>query len=163
MLESLIAAALLAQAAPCVVAVEHPEPKLVVLRPTCPPRHSELQAALRAALAARDGELRLALGRIAAYPWLSAALARQASSSRVWDPEHGTARGSTDNAYVAAVLRGMPEFTVLFGEWSIQGVSVEKVLRKRAGDLPLAAGAPLPPESLLPYDAIVWVTLKRLK
>jgi hypothetical protein len=40
-------------------------------------------------------------------------------------------------------------------------VSVEKVLVKRAAELSLPAGAPLSPESKLPYDAIVWVTLKR--
>lgn len=163
MLGGLIAATLLAQASPCGVAIEQPEPGMLLVRPTCSPRHAELHAALRAALGSREGELRVSLGRLVAYPWLSSALARQASSSRVWDPEHGTARGSTDNAYVAAALRGMPEFTALFGEWSIQAISVEKVLRKRADELPLAAGAPLPPQSMLPYDALVWVTLKKLK
>jgi len=55
----------------------------------------------------------------------------------------------------------MPEFTVLFDSWRIRGVSVEKVLVKRASELSLAAGAQLPANSLLPYDAIVWVTLAR--
>lgn len=160
MLESLIAATLLAQAAPCVVEVENPEPRMLRVRSACWPRHAELQSALLAALASRKGEVSLSLGRIVAYPWLSTALARQASSSRVWDPEHGTARGTGDNAYVAAALRGMPEFTVLFGRWNIQSVSVEKVLRRRADELALAAGTPLPPASLLPYDAIVSVTLR---
>ena len=41
------------------------------------------------------------------------------------------------------------------------GVSVEKVLVKAAAELPLPSGAPVPADSGLPYDAIVWVTLKR--
>jgi hypothetical protein len=59
------------------------------------------------------------------------------------------------------MLLAMPEFTALFDSWQIEGVSVEKVLIKPAAQLPLAAGAPLPPNARLPYDAIVWVTLKR--
>jgi hypothetical protein len=55
----------------------------------------------------------------------------------------------------------MPEFTVLFDRWQITGVSVEKVLVKRAVELTLPAGAPVAPEAKLPYDAILWVTLKR--
>ena len=92
-------------------------------------------------------------------------LARQASSSRRWNlgrpaaEPHGKA--VHENAYVAAALRGMPEFTALFGRWQIAGVSVEKVLVKPAAELRLAAGAPVPADAKLPYDAILWVTLER--
>ena len=66
-----------------------------------------------------------------------------------------------ENAYVAAALRGMPEFTALFERWLIAGVSVEKVLVKSASELSLPTGAPVPPDAKLPYDAIVWIALKR--
>jgi hypothetical protein len=165
MLASLIVATglTLAQAGgECAVAVESPEPGLVRLRPACPLNYVAMETAVRGVLArATDGEVRLLLGRMVEYPWLSRALARQASSSRHWDTVEGTARNGSDNAYVAAALRGMPEFTALFGHWRIAGVSVEKVLRKPAGELPLPVGAPLSPKSLLPFDAIVWVTLKK--
>ena len=58
-------------------------------------------------------------------------------------------------------MRGMPEFTALFERWQIAGVSVEKVLVKRAAELSLPAGAPMAPTAKLPYDAILWVTLKK--
>lgn len=175
MLEILIAAAGVAgagaYAAPeCAIAFERfEEARLVLrLRPACPVGFASTQAAVREILAqAGDAaELSLALGRIERYPWLSALLARQASSSRRWDPAAGRpleARGKPvhENAYVAAALRGMPEFTALFGRWQIAGVSVEKVLVRRAAELQLPVGAPLAPATKLPYDAIVWVTLKR--
>jgi hypothetical protein len=162
MLEVLSAALLLAQAPACAVAIEHPAPGLARLRPACPIGFGATHAAVREVLAkAQGGEARLYLGRLVEYPWLSATLARQASSSRIWDPETGTARGETHNSYVATVLRHLPEFGALFDKWSIAGVSVEKVLLKPAAELPLAQGAPLPPGSLLPYDAQVWVTLRR--
>src|SRR5262249_41241952 len=101
-------------------------------------------------------EIRLAFGRIERYPWLSEALARQASSSSNWAP--GTGK---DNHYVAGALRGMPEFTALFPGWRIAGVSVEKVLVKPAAELPLPQGAPVSRKKRLPYDAILWVTLKK--
>ena len=66
-----------------------------------------------------------------------------------------------DNAYVAAALRGMPEFTALFERWHVAGVSVEKMLTKAASEQPLPTGAPVPLASKLPYDAIVWVRLQR--
>lgn len=135
------------------------------LRPDCPLGRPSTQGAVRAILALAEGdgapEVSLAFGRIERYPWLSALLARQASSSRHWNPEAGRPHAGHENAYVAAALRGMPEFTALFGRWRIAGVSVEKVLLKRAAELQLASGAPVPPESKLPYDAILWITLQR--
>jgi hypothetical protein len=56
----------------------------------------------------------------------------------------------------------MPEFTVLFDPpWRIEGVSVQGVLLRPARELDLAQGHPIPPERLLPYDAIVSVNLAR--
>lgn len=168
MLEFLIAAAIGGYAAPeCGVAFERFEEARLMLRmrPACPVGFSSTQGAVRAilALSAQSGasEISLSFGRIERYPWLSALLARQASSSRHWNLDAGRPYEGHENAYVAAALRGMPEFTVLFGRWQVAGVSVEKVLVKRASELSLPAGAPVPPEAKLPCDAILWVTLKR--
>ena len=166
MLEILIAAAFGAFQAPeCTVAFErHEEARLVLrLRPACTLGYGSTQGAVRALLAQEGDarELSVSFGRIERYPWLSSLLARQASSSRRWNLSAGKPYEGHENAYVAAALRGMPEFTVLFERWQIAGVSVEKVLVKAAADLSLPAGAPVPPDSKLPFDAIVWVTLKR--
>ena len=127
------------------------------LRPACPADRQSTQETVAGILSKADGsEVRIAFGRIERYPWLSELLAREASSSRHWAP--GTGK---DNQYVAAALRGMPEFNALFPGWRIAGVSVEKVLVRPARELPLAAGAPIPPSRRLPYDAILWVQLAR--
>jgi len=164
MLELLIAAGLAAfPAAECDVGFEIREEtrRVLRLRPACPIGHASTQGAVRAILEQSGGapDVALAFGRIERYPWLSEMLARQASSSRRWNPATGRPHDGHENAYVAAALRGMPEFTALFGRWRIAGISVEKVLVRPAAELRLAAGAPLPPGSKLPYDAIVWIAL----
>ena len=171
MLEFLIASALAAElgtyaAAECPVALERDERERLTLglRPACPIGFPSTQGAVRALLAHAQGAQAFSLhfGRIEHYPWLSELLARQASASRHWDLAAGRPYRGSDNAYVAAALRGMPEFTALFGRWQIAGISVEKVRVKAAADLRLAAGAPVPPESKLPFDAIVWIALRQL-
>jgi hypothetical protein len=170
MLDILIAAAAVAnagafQAPECLVSFERREEARLVLRlrPACPLGYGSTHGAVRALLAQESGarELSVAFGRIERYPWLSSLLARQASSSRRWDLAAGRPYDGHENAYVAAALRGMPEFTALFDRWLVAGVSVEKVLVRPAAELPLPAGAPVPPASKLPYDAILWVTLQR--
>ena len=174
MLELLIAAGIAAfPAAECDVAFERRDEMRLVLRmrPACPIGYASTQGAVRAILeqaggaAVNPSELSLAFGRIERYPWLSEMLARQASSSRRWNlaagrPHEVEGKAVHENAYVAAALRGMPEFTALFGRWQIAGISVEKVLVKPAAGLRLAAGAPVPPDAKLPYDAILSVALK---
>ena len=175
MLELLIAAAIAAElgtyaAAECNVALERTDKERLVLslRPACPIGYASTQGAVRELLARADGAPAFSVdfGRVERYAWLSEMLARQASSSRRWNlaagrPHELEGKAVHENAYVAAALRGMPEFTALFGRWQIAGISVEKVLVKPAAELRLAAGAPIPPDSKLPYDAILWVTLKR--
>lgn len=175
MLELLIAAGIAAfPAAECNVALERMEKERLILslRPACPIGYSSTQGAVRELLAHADGAaenpaaLSVDFGRIERYGWLSEMLARQASSSRRWNlaagrPHEAEGKAVHENAYVAAALRGMPEFTALFGRWQIAGISIEKVLVKPAAELRLAAGAPVPPDAKLPYDAILWVTLKR--
>jgi len=166
-LELLIAAAAVTggfDAPECRVAFERHEERTLVLRlrADCALGRASTGAAVRALLQdAGATELSLSLGRIERYPWLSEALARQASSSRRWDLSAGRPYEGSDNDYVASALRGMPEFTALFGGWQIVRVSVEKVLKKRAAELSLPAGAPVPPNAALPYDAILWVRLRR--
>lgn len=137
--------------------------RILRLRPSCPIGYSSTHAALRALLAhsAGEPEARVSFGRIVEYPWLSALLAREASVSRNWDAATGRPVRGHENQWVAQMLRAMPEFTALFDAWQIAGVSVEKVLIKPAAELPLPSGAPVPPGARLPYDAILWVTLRR--
>lgn len=167
MLALLIAASIGAYAgSECQVAFERREETRLVLRlrPACPIGRPSTEGAVRALLrhAGEAHEVSLSLGRLVDYPWLSTLLARQASSSLRWNIVSGRPVAGHENQYVAAALRGMPEFTVLFGDWQIAGVSVEKVLIAPAAELSLPVGAPIPPGSRLPFDAIVWVTLKRL-
>lgn len=145
-------------AAACAIAIETQQEAQLRLRPACPAAFAATRAAVGEALArsAAPPRVTLHLGRLAEYPWLSSLLARQASSSRQWR------EGVEPNAYVARALLGMPEFTVLFDPpWRIDGIAVEKVLLKPARELDLAQGHPVPPERLLPYDAIVSVKLAR--
>jgi hypothetical protein len=166
MLEILIAQALAAYpAAECPVALEQRmESQLVLrLRPACPIGFTSTHGAVRAVLARSEGarEVTVAFGRTVDYPWISNLVSRQASTSRIWDAAAGKARGESDNVFVAAALGRMPEFTALFDSWRILGISVEKVLVKPARELSLAQGAPVAPNALLPWDAVVWVTLAR--
>ena len=136
--------------------------RVLRMRPACPLGPSSTHAALRALLSHVDAtEAHLSFGRIVEYPWLSSLLAREASVARGWDFAAGRPVKGHENQWVAQMLRAMPEFTALFDKWQIAGVSVEKVLIKPAAQLPLAAGAPIPANARLPYDAILWVTLRR--
>ena len=149
----------------CTVTLESSEEtphRILRLRPSCPIGRSSTHSAVRALLAHADAtEARVSFGRIVEYPWLSSLLAREASVSRNWDLGKGRPVRGHENQWVAQILRAMPEFTVLFDSWQIAGVAVEKVLVKPAAQLQLPAGAPVPGNARLPYDAILWVTLKR--
>jgi hypothetical protein len=147
----------------CQVVLEVRAEQPLRLRPACPLGFTSTHNAVRALLAkaGESREIKLHFGRIVEYPWLSSLIARQASSSRVWDPHEGRARGETAESYLSASLRGMAEFTVLFDRWLITSVSVEKVLTGRVDELSLAKGMPLPPDARLPYDALLIVGLRR--
>jgi hypothetical protein len=147
----------------CQVVLEVRAEQPLRLRPACPLGFTSTHNAVRALLekAGDAREVRLHFGRIVEYPWLSSLVARTASSSIVWDPMEGRARGETAESYLAHTLRKMPEFTVLFDHWLLTSVSVEKVLIKRVDELSLAKGAPLSPDSRLPYDALLIVGLRR--
>jgi len=166
MLELALATVLATFPAPeCVVTLESRQEtpnRILRMRPACPLGPSSTHAALRALLSHADAtEARVSFGRIVEYPWLSSLLAREASVARGWNAEAGRPVKGHENQWVAQMLRAMPEFTVLFDQWQIAGVSVEKVLIKPAAQLPLAKGAPVPESFRLPYDAILFVTLRR--
>jgi hypothetical protein len=56
----------------------------------------------------------------------------------------------------------MPEFTALFDPpWRIASIVVRDVRVKPASQLDLPQGHPLPPGFALPYDAELFVTLRR--
>jgi hypothetical protein len=150
-------------ASECPVVLEVRANQPLRLRPACPLGFTSTHNAVRALLerAGDAREARLHFGRIVDYPWLSSLIARQASSSRVWDPAEGRARGESAESYLANTLRTVPEFTALFDRWSVVSVSVKEVVLKSAAELPLAEGAPLPPDSRLPYDALITVGLRR--
>jgi hypothetical protein len=145
-------------AAACAIAIDAQQDGSLLLRPACPVQFSATRAAVSDALSrsASRRELTLHLGRLEQFPWLSALLARQASSSRQWGD------GVEANDYVRRALLGMPEFTVLVDPpWRIAGLAVAGVRLKAARELDLAQGAPVPPERLLPYDAQVTLRLAR--
>jgi hypothetical protein len=147
----------------CQVVLEVRAEQPLRLRPACPLGFTSTHSAVRALLAkAGDArETRLHFGRIVEYPWLSSLVAREASSSLVWDPAAGRPRGESAETYLANLLRRMPEFTALFDRWLVVSVAVEKVLTRRVDELTLAQGAPLPADARLPYDALLIVSLRR--
>jgi hypothetical protein len=149
----------LALSVPCGIEVEWRDVGVVQLRPACGPAFARTQEAVHAALTQGQHrqDLLLRMGRVADYPWLSELLARQASSSRRWAEER-----AEPDAYVTRALLGMPEFTALFdAPWRIASLVVKDVRLKPAAELHLPRGHPLPPDTPLPYDAELLVTLRR--
>jgi len=152
-------AALVLAAAPCVVDVEWRNVGDAALLADCPPAYFASREAVRTAIrqAGQRTDLRIRFGRIASHPWLSTALARQASSSRHWPEERDAPEG-----YVTRALLGMPEFTALFDpQWRIASLVVQDVRLKPAAELDLPQGHPLPRGFTLPYDAELLVLLLR--
>jgi hypothetical protein len=151
--------ALALAAAPCAVDAEWRNEGVVQLVPACPSAFAPTLEGVRAAIrqAGRREALVVGFGRVAQYPWLSALLARQASSSRYWPEARAAPEG-----YVTRALMGMPEFTALFDPpWRIASLVVTDVRVKPAAQLDLPQGHPLPPDFRLPYDAELFVTLQR--
>lgn len=151
--------ALALAAAPCAVDAEWRDEGVVQLVPACPPAYAPTLEGVRSAIrqAGRREELLIGFGRIAQYPWLSSALARQASSSRRWPEARAAPEG-----YVTRALMGMPEFTALFDPpWRIASLVVRDLRVKPASQLELPQGHPLPADFALPYDAELVVTLVR--
>jgi hypothetical protein len=134
---------------------------------TCTPEAAALTEALggllRASRAGRDAlaPLSLFFGRVVELPLLSPDLVRAARESPEWDARAGRPRSGDLNRFVAGLLLNSAALRDLLPDYTITSVSVEKVLvptrdamrARKAGD-PVPAGR-------LPYDAMLWVRLKR--
>lgn len=133
------------------------------LRPDCGLSRPSTVAAVAAvtSMAGAAREIGVGFGRIVECPWLSTLLAREASSAPGWNAATGRPQQGNANAYVARLLERSPEFTALFAEWDAVSVSVEKVLVRSAAELDLPAGAPFPASARFPFDAQLWVLLRR--
>ena len=132
----------------------------------CPIAAEGLAAALDALLrkaAADTGaqERSLSLGRVVDLPGLSAALAEAARVATGWDAASGRPRRGDVNGFVADLLQGSAALKGLLPAYSIESVSVEKVLvptRRAVRERTAAAGIP---DARLPYDAQLWVRLRQ--
>ena len=119
-----------------------------------------LRRTLAAALAAAGPVVTVALGRLVGYPALACGLAAQAAADPGWDRRHGRARdGRSDNTWTAqALAASQPLAGLLPAGWTLQAVSVEKVLKGRPAqqlaDCPVEGGG-------LPFDAQLWLRLRR--
>jgi hypothetical protein len=133
------------------------------LRPDCPLSRASTVTAVATlrANAAQARAISVGFGRIVRYPWLSALLAREASSAPGWNATRGRPQQGHANAFVARLLKRSLEFRSLFGAWTLRSVSVEKVLVKSAAELDLPAGAPFSATARFPFDAQLWVQLER--
>lgn len=131
------------------------------LRPACPLGQNSTQVAVKTALAqaSKAPEISLSFGRIAEYPWLSRLLARRAAVTSDWDPDAGRARIGHVYSTVAGMIRALPEFAALFGDWRLVRISVEEVLVKRAAEIDLPPGKRPDPDAKLPWDAQLRVQL----
>jgi len=131
------------------------------LRPACALGQNSTQVAVKAALAqaGKAPEISLGFGRIAEYPWLSRLLARRAAVTSDWDADAGRARFGHVNSTVAGMVRALPGFAALFGDWRLVRISVERVLVKRAAELDLPPGRRPGPDAKLPWDAQLRVQL----
>ena len=86
--------------------------------------------------AGRPRELRIDLGRMADYPWLSTALARAALNSKEWDRIKGRPRQRPMNDYANALVRVSGALEGILPGWSLQSVSTEKVLVQPIANIP---------------------------
>ncbi len=145
--------------------IERGPPRLTVrLRNACPMSREQLSSALAElkpstfADAARPQELHVDLGRVLGYPWLSMALAKSSLNSKEWDRKAGKPRQRNINQYVSALLRVSGVVDGLVPGWTLQAVSVEKVLVQPVTKM-TALGASSADKSLVPFDAILWLRL----
>lgn len=133
----------------------------------CPVEEAAYRRVLREWLLANDGahlELKsIGLGRAVDYPWISEYLVQAARDSVRWDARSGRALTRGDNAFVASLLSS-PEFIERLqapfagSGYSVESVSVEKVL---VGDYPDQGASHHQRLLKLPFDAQVWLTLKK--
>lgn len=106
----------------------------------------------------------LSIGRMIDYPWISRYLAETAHRDRAWNAGRGKPRSMDVNRYVAGLLSG-PEIAgpvgaaLARGGYRVVGVTVEKVLVGKIGEVPLYDGPAL--RGRVPYDAQVWFRIEK--
>ena len=105
----------------------------------------------------------LFLGRLIDYPWLSEQLALSASKDPRWNKRTGRPVSMDLHAYVQAMLMRSEvtaQFEETFGKsgYRVAGVTVEKVLVGRRGDVPMPAGSTF--SGKVPFDAMIWLLLE---
>jgi hypothetical protein len=133
----------------------------------CPIAAEGLAAALDALLgkaAAGTGaraQLSLSLGRVVELPGLSAALAEAARASPGWDPVSARPRQGDVNAFVASLLLQSAVLRGFLPAYSIESVSVEKVLVPTPRAVRERTATDGVPDGRLPYDAQLWVRVRR--
>ena len=107
--------------------------------------------------------------RLVMYPEMSYRVALHAVASKQWDAAHGRGKGGFTNGLVIKVAKDndtYPELRALFASrgYRIELVSLEKVLTGRVRELPYRdelTGRGVAPQSLVPYDAILWFKTQR--
>lgn len=111
------------------------------------------------------------VGRIVEHPWLSRRLAETALHSPRWDAARGKPRGGNENFAVSRMIddeKLVAAWAAVFARHgaTVRNASVEKVLIGRVGKTvelaPLAAD-PAAAGKRLPFDAILWLRLERIK
>jgi hypothetical protein len=122
--------------------------------------YGQLIAAWLAARGAAEPPLRgLGLGRAVNLPWVSGHIARAALADPRWDAARGRDRKGDINGLVASLL-AQPEFLRRLDApfagtpWTVQGVSVEKVLVAKTGEI-----LPGARKGKAPFDAQLWLSL----
>lgn len=105
----------------------------------------------------------IALGRLEEYPWLARALIDAALADPGWNTKTGRPVAGHVNDYVesqllAPALRDRLAAPLAGSGLVITGVSVEKVLVRRVGDIVPDARSPA---RQVPFDAQVWLRLGR--
>ena len=124
-----------------------------------PPRSTRCCARPRRKRGAQERSL--SLGRVVELPGLSAALAEAARASPGWDAASGRPRRGDVNGFVAGLLQQSAVLKGLLPAYSIESVSVEKVLvptRRAVRERTATDGIP---DGRLPYDAQLWVRVKQ--
>ena len=117
------------------------------------------------------GRTSIDLGRIVEHPWLSQQLAEAALRSSRWNAARGAPISGNDNLAVMQLIdddKLLAAWVPIIGRYGvrIRNTSVEKVLVGRVGETEELAPLAKNPSALgkkLPFDAILWLHLERIR
>ena len=129
----------------------------------CEATAAELSAGLDRLLGGADpaGEISLFLGAVGDIPGLSAELVQAARASAGWDRVAARPRSGDVNGFVAALLEDGAVLRGILPGFVVTGVSVEKVLVPSRQMLRERTPGDGVPDARLPYDAQLWVRLRK--